>query len=95
VAHKRNRPSDGGRFTFLLLAFAGLLLIVTTRLIWIQVVAAPRYAAQATSQRMRDIELPARRGTIYDREGEPLAVSVTGQGSVGTSRRSDVPGPRA
>ena len=61
---------------FLLLLFGGLLLIVTARLAWIQVIAAPRYAAQATSQRMRDIELPARRGTIYDREGEPLAVSV-------------------
>ena len=60
----------------MLIAFAGLLLIVITRLVWIQVIAAPRYAAQATSQRMRDMELPARRGTIYDREGEPLAVSV-------------------
>ncbi len=76
MAHTRNRPSDGGRFTFLLMAFVGLLLIVTARLVWIQIVAAPRYAAQATSQRMRDIELPARRGTIYDREGEPLAISV-------------------
>jgi cell division protein FtsI/penicillin-binding protein 2 len=76
VAKTRNRPSDGGRFTFLLLSFAFLLLIVTARLVWVQVIAAPRYAAQATSQRMRDIELPARRGTIYDREGEPLAVSV-------------------
>ena len=77
MAHKRkNRPSKGGRFTFLLFAFAMLLLAVTARLVWIQLIAAPRYSALATSQRMRDMELPARRGTIYDREGEPLAVSV-------------------
>ena len=76
MAHTRNRPSPGGRFTFLLFAFSTLLLVVTARLVWVQVIAAPRYAAQATSQRMRDIELPARRGTIYDREGEPLAVSI-------------------
>ncbi len=46
------------------------------RLVWMQIVAAPAYSAKATSQRMRDITLSARRGTIYDREGEPLAVSV-------------------
>ena len=37
---------------------------------------APEYTAKASNQRMRDIEVPARRGTIYDREGEPLAKSV-------------------
>lgn len=41
-----------------------------------QVVQAPVAQAQARAQRLRDVVLPPRRGTIYDREGEPLAVSV-------------------
>ncbi len=76
MTQQRRRSPGSGRFTFLLLAFALLLTAITSRLIWIQVIEAPAYAAMATAQRMRDIELPARRGTIYDREGEPLAVSV-------------------
>lgn len=55
-----------------LLAFV----IVAGRLLWIQVIEAPALNRKATAQRLRDIELPPRRGTIYDREGEPLAVSM-------------------
>jgi cell division protein FtsI (penicillin-binding protein 3) len=76
VAPKRRRPPGSGRFTFILLLCSCLLLGIVARLVFVQIVAAPAYAARATSQRMRDIALPARRGTIYDREGEPLAVSV-------------------
>jgi cell division protein FtsI (penicillin-binding protein 3) len=76
VAQKRRRPPGSGRFTFILLLCSTLLLGIVVRLVWIQIVAAPAYSAKATSQRMRDITIPARRGTIYDREGEPLAVSV-------------------
>ena len=76
MALKRRRPLGSGRFTFILLLFSALLLGIVVRLVWVQVVAAPGYSAMATKQRRRDIKLPARRGTIYDREGEPLAVSV-------------------
>lgn len=76
MAHQRKRSQLSGRFAFLLVAFSALLLGIVLRLVWIQIIEAPAYAAKATAQRMRDIALPARRGTIYDREGEPLAVSV-------------------
>jgi cell division protein FtsI/penicillin-binding protein 2 len=60
-----------------LLAIFGLMLgLIGVRLLWIQVVRAPQYTAMASAQRMRDIQVPARRGTIYDREGEPLAKSM-------------------
>jgi cell division protein FtsI/penicillin-binding protein 2 len=76
VAPKRRRPPGSGRFTFILVLCSTLLLGIVVRLVWVQIVAAPTYSAMATKQRRRDIKLPARRGTIYDREGEPLAVSV-------------------
>lgn len=53
-----------------------LLAVIAGRLFWVQVVAAPAYAAKATQQRMRDIEITPHRGTIYDRQGQPLATSV-------------------
>lgn len=73
---KRRRSPGNGRFTTILVVCSALLLGIVVRLVWVQIVAAPAYSAKATAQRMRDIEIPARRGTIYDREGEPLAVSV-------------------
>ena len=76
MAVRRTRSSEGGRFAFLLIFLSLLLLVVAGRLVFIQVVAAPAYAAKATAQRMRDIQIPPLRGTIYDREGEPLAESV-------------------
>lgn len=54
---------------------AMLLAVVGVRLVWIQVVQASELRTAAVKQRMRDIVLPARRGSIFDREGEPLAVT--------------------
>jgi cell division protein FtsI/penicillin-binding protein 2 len=50
--------------------------VVAGRLVYLQVMAAPALAEEAAGQRTRDIELAPRRGTIYDREGQPLAVSM-------------------
>lgn len=58
---------------FLLIAIFGLML---ARLFVLQIVEAPAYSAIAAQQRQRDIAFPARRGTIFDRGGEPLAISV-------------------
>lgn len=75
--HKRRQSSeDSSRFLVLLVLCAVLLLMVAARLVFIQVIAAPKYAEKASAQRLRDVEISPRRGTIYDREGEPLAVSV-------------------
>ena len=76
MAKRRTRSSESGRFMALLVVFGLLLALIGVRLVWIQVVRAPEYTAMASAQRMRDIEVPARRGTIYDREGEPLAKSM-------------------
>ncbi|MDR3685707.1 MAG: penicillin-binding protein 2 [Coriobacteriia bacterium] len=76
MAQRRMRSSGSGRFAFLLVVLSSLFLVLVARLIFVQVIAAPTYAAKATAQRMRDIQLPALRGTIYDREGEALARSV-------------------
>jgi cell division protein FtsI (penicillin-binding protein 3) len=54
----------------------GLLAIVAGQLVRIQVIDGPRYAAEATEQRTREITLPARRGGVFDRQGEPLAVTL-------------------
>lgn len=73
------RPSKegtGARFVFLLVVLFALFSLVAMRLVWVQVVMANELTEKAKAQRLRDIEVPPRRGTIYDREGEPLAVSV-------------------
>jgi len=75
VSGKRKRPKDGSRHAILLVIFLAAFFVIAVRLVWVQVVQAPALSRKATAQRLRDVELPARRGTIYDREGEPLAVS--------------------
>lgn len=54
--------------------FAGLLLVVG-RAGYLQLVKGPEFARISKAQRTVTRELPARRGTIYDRNGTLLAVS--------------------
>lgn len=51
------------------------LLLVVGRAGYLQLVKGGEFARQARAQRTVTRELPARRGTIYDRNGSPLAVS--------------------
>ena len=63
----------------LLALFAGLTLAfsaLAARLVILQIVNAPAYAQLAEDQRQREVTFAARRGAIFDRDGEPLAISV-------------------
>ena len=61
-------------FTFGVLCV--LLILLAFRLAWIQVVKAEEYSEKATNQQTSDIPLEAKRGAIYDRNGEALATSA-------------------
>jgi cell division protein FtsI (penicillin-binding protein 3) len=50
--------------------------VTAYQLVDLQVLDAETYADRGAAQRARTIELPARRGRIYDREGDVLATSV-------------------
>lgn len=58
-------------------AFTGCVIVVGN-LFRIQVLRHDRYLAEAERQHKQKIVLPARRGHIFDRNGEPLAVSAEG-----------------
>ncbi|MFN8222391.1 MAG: penicillin-binding protein 2 [Gaiellales bacterium] len=62
------------RIRFLVVGFAFVFAGIFARAVWIQVVRAPELAAMASQQHKETITIPAARGTIYDRLGEPLAI---------------------
>lgn len=64
------------RLFFLLLAFFACLVGIASRLVFIQAVEAAKYNSLAFKQRLRKIELTPRRGLIYDRDKQELAVSL-------------------
>ena len=71
------RPGDPRkRGTALLLATAIVASIFATRLVDLQAVRGEALADAALSQRLRTLEVPAYRGSIVDRSGQPLAVTV-------------------
>jgi len=59
-----------------LLAAAFLLLLgaALARSAWLQIVKGPEYAAMALRQHRETVVVPAARGTIVDRNGQPLAI---------------------
>ena len=56
--------------------FVGLMGALAARLAWLQIIDAPNLAAGAREQSSNRVTLHAKRGTIYDRNGNALAVSV-------------------
>lgn len=64
------------RLLTLLVASTLSLAGIGVRLVHLQVVEASEYEDLGARQRVRRLELPARRGAIFDRNGIPLAVSV-------------------
>lgn len=71
-------PSDSrGRRMLVVVVVLGLVFLATAaQLVRVQIVQGERYAALGAEQRDRTIDLLARRGRIYDREGAVLATSV-------------------
>ena len=53
-----------------------LTVLIGGRLVSVQVLDAAAYRSLAERQTQRQIELPATRGRLYDREGQPLAMSL-------------------
>ena len=51
-------------------------LILVLRLVDLQIFDHEKYRKYADSQQVRKVEVQAPRGAIYDRNGEPLAMSV-------------------
>ncbi|MDJ0767070.1 MAG: penicillin-binding protein 2, partial [Myxococcota bacterium] len=58
------------------LAFIVGVAVLGIRAVQVQLVDGDRYSAIATTQQTDSVVLPARRGTIYDRNGIPLALTV-------------------
>ena len=70
----KHQKRANSRIRLLVLAFVGLFAVALVRAAWIQVVDGNAYAAMASKQQRETIEIPAGRGTIFDRTGEPLAI---------------------
>ena len=64
------------RAMLVLTVFAALAAVFFLRLFFLQVIAAPEYSARATEGRTIGFAIEPRRGTIYDRNGNILAISV-------------------
>ena len=79
---RRQGPGGGGPADFdacrkvVFVVFAVIAFCITARLVLLQVIDAGRLSSEAESRRTNVITLTARRGTIYDRNGKVLAMSV-------------------
>jgi cell division protein FtsI (penicillin-binding protein 3)/stage V sporulation protein D (sporulation-specific penicillin-binding protein) len=62
------------RIVLLAGVFVALLAVALGRAVWLQAVRGPELAAMALRQHRETVVVPAARGTIFDRNGEPLAI---------------------
>lgn len=70
------RARSAFRLISLLVAFLMSLGVMTGRLFWLQVMGKDRFQALAAVQRERRNALPAQRGSIFDRNGADLGISI-------------------
>jgi cell division protein FtsI/penicillin-binding protein 2 len=69
-----SEKTANARIRFLVLGFVVVFAVALGRAAYVQVVEGSRYESMASRQHRETIEIPAARGTIYDRTGEPLAI---------------------
>jgi cell division protein FtsI (penicillin-binding protein 3) len=69
----RNRRANR-RINLLIATFGLLFAVAIGRAAWVQGAQHDRFSKMAITQHRETIEVPAGRGTIYDRTGEPLAI---------------------
>ncbi|MFO7572908.1 MAG: penicillin-binding protein 2 [Gaiellaceae bacterium] len=62
------------RIVVLAVLFVAMLSVALGRAFWLQAVNGDAYAAMAVKQHRETVVVPAGRGTIFDRNGEPLAI---------------------
>ncbi|MEO8727622.1 MAG: penicillin-binding protein 2, partial [Acidobacteriaceae bacterium] len=74
----RSMPQADARKRLLVLACCvlGWLAMISARLVWVQVYRYSDYLAKAEKQQQRTIEVAPKRGNIYDRNGNALAMTV-------------------
>ncbi|WP_146873917.1 peptidoglycan D,D-transpeptidase FtsI family protein [Halovibrio variabilis] len=69
-------PLGSGRFMFILLAIGLATAILIGRITLLQVIDRPFLQSQGDARTLRHETIPAHRGMITDRNGEPLAIST-------------------
>jgi cell division protein FtsI/penicillin-binding protein 2 len=69
-----SEKAANARIRFLVLGFVVVFGVALARAAYVQVVERGRYEQLASRQHRETIKIPAARGTIYDRTGEPLAI---------------------
>ncbi|HHW06613.1 MAG TPA: stage V sporulation protein D [Clostridia bacterium] len=65
------------RIAVLFFLIAGILFLLSLRLVWIQVIQGDWLQEKAMHNRLREVRVEAKRGIIYDRNGKELAISVS------------------
>ena len=86
-----SRRAANRRIVLLAGAFVALLGVALARAFWLQVVQGDAYAAMATRQHRETVVVPAGRGTIFDRNGEPLAIGEQAMTVFANPRQVDRP----
>lgn len=76
LARAQQRARVSRRLLLLLICYLAVIGLMGWRLIAVQLVDAEIYAAWASQQTQREVSLPAARGALTDRDGEPLAMSL-------------------
>ena len=69
-----SKRAPNRRIRLLLFAFVLLFALTLGRAAWLQVVHGATYEKLALRQHRETVQIPAGRGTIFDRRGEPLAI---------------------
>jgi cell division protein FtsI (penicillin-binding protein 3)/stage V sporulation protein D (sporulation-specific penicillin-binding protein) len=86
------KPATTNRRIVLLAGvFVTLLALALGRAVWLQAVRGPELAAMALRQHRETVVVPAARGTIFDRNGEPLAIGEQATTVYANPRQVDRP----